>query len=200
MKPAINVLLASAVLAAAPPAAAHHPMGGATPVGVTEGLLSGLAHPLLGFEHALLLVALALATLREPRAVQAAALYVVACALGAALAAWRGVLPGTELAVAATLVGAGAALLLKDRIGWAGLAAAVAVAGAVHGHALGEAIVSADRTAAVSYLVGLTVVQLLVVAAIGRAAARFGAVARDVAVRATALACMTGAAMTWSLG
>ena len=53
-----RALLGSALLLAAPLAMAHHPMGGATPSTMGEGLLSGFGHPIIGIDHfAFLLVA-----------------------------------------------------------------------------------------------------------------------------------------------
>ena len=33
------------------PALAHHPMGGRMPATFTDGLLSGLGHPIIGLDH-----------------------------------------------------------------------------------------------------------------------------------------------------
>ena len=33
------------------PAFAHHPMGGALPQNFLNGILSGIAHPIIGFDH-----------------------------------------------------------------------------------------------------------------------------------------------------
>ena len=35
----------------APSASAHHALGGAMPASWTQGLMSGLAHPILGIDH-----------------------------------------------------------------------------------------------------------------------------------------------------
>lgn len=42
------------------PVWAHHPMDGAVPTSAWEGLLSGLAHPVLGLDHLAFLIAAAL--------------------------------------------------------------------------------------------------------------------------------------------
>ena len=41
------------------PALAHHVMGGHMPVTFADGLLSGLAHPIIGFDHFAAVVAVA---------------------------------------------------------------------------------------------------------------------------------------------
>ena len=52
---------ATAALALAPSAHAHHPMGGATPGNLFEGLASGLAHPVIGLDHLLFILAVGVA-------------------------------------------------------------------------------------------------------------------------------------------
>ena len=48
-------------LAVSLPAVAHHPMGGATPITLLEGLLSGFGHPIIGFDHLLFIFAVGIA-------------------------------------------------------------------------------------------------------------------------------------------
>ena len=43
-------------------AIAHHPMGGNTPSTLWEGLLSGVGHPIIGFDHLAFIVAMAFVT------------------------------------------------------------------------------------------------------------------------------------------
>src|SRR5436190_10716383 len=49
--------LTASLLAVASPALAHHVMGGTTPVTFGQGLLSGLAHPVIGPDHLAVVVA-----------------------------------------------------------------------------------------------------------------------------------------------
>ena len=42
------------------PAHAHHPMGGATPANFSQGFLSGLAHPIIGLDHLVFVIAIGL--------------------------------------------------------------------------------------------------------------------------------------------
>lgn len=39
------------------PAAAHHPFGGEAPKTLFEGLISGIGHPVIGFDHLALVIA-----------------------------------------------------------------------------------------------------------------------------------------------
>jgi urease accessory protein len=50
----------AAVTLAATPAMAHHAMGGEMPTTLAQGLLSGLAHPVIGVDHLVVIVAIGL--------------------------------------------------------------------------------------------------------------------------------------------
>ena len=59
-----RILLIIAGVLAATPALAHHPMGGEVPGTLMDGLMSGLAHPILGVDHLAALVAVGLIAAR----------------------------------------------------------------------------------------------------------------------------------------
>ena len=61
MKKAIRTAgqLLAAILLLTNPALAHHVMGGRMPVTFTDGLLSGLGHPVIGIDHFAAVVAVA---------------------------------------------------------------------------------------------------------------------------------------------
>jgi urease accessory protein len=145
-------------------AQAHHAMGGETPVTLLQGLLSGLAHPVIGWDHLLFLLGAAALTVAARIHVGAArlllGLFVLAGIVGTLLRA-RGVpLPAAGMALAATLL-ALAAWLIRVRLG-ASLAELLAlIGGLAHGYAYGEAIVGAERSPLLAYLLGLALVQAL---------------------------------------
>jgi len=64
-----------------------------------------------------------------------------------------------ELWVAGSLVVLGAILLATQALPGGAIAVVFLLAGALHGYALAEAIVGAERTPLVAYLIGLTVIQ-----------------------------------------
>ena len=145
---------------AATPALAHHPMGGRTPSTLTEGLLSGLGHPILGLDHLAALIAVGLVASRfASGALALPVLWIVGMALGS-FAHMQGVdLPGGEMLVAASLIAIGALGLLKPTLPLAALGLLFAAAGFAHGHALAESIIGADRAVVGAYLVGLVAIQ-----------------------------------------
>lgn len=148
------------------PAHAHHVMGGRLPTTFSEGLLSGLAHPVLGLDHLAFVVTLGIAAAIVPAGVGLIGAFLAASALGILvhLGAWT--LPMAETLVAATVIAAGALVAFGNRAGSTAWLALGAVAGLVHGYALGESIVGADRGVLGAYLLGLAVTAACVSVAI----------------------------------
>ncbi len=149
------------VLAAAP-AFAHHMMGGRTPATFMEGLLSGLAHPVIGLDHFAFLAAVGIAVGAFGLNLLLPVAFVVAMAVGVAIHVGGVTVPGVEILVAASVVAAGL-MLARARpmpaIAWGAL---FALAGLFHGYALGESIYGAERAPLAAYLIGLAAVQSVV--------------------------------------
>src|SRR5207249_12167708 len=61
---------------------AHHVMGGATPSTLVEGLLSGIAHPVIGPDHLAFLLAIGIAVGIGGLNLALPALFVIASAIG----------------------------------------------------------------------------------------------------------------------
>jgi urease accessory protein len=152
------------------PAAAHHPMGGAVPGSLWQGLASGIAHPVIGPDHLAFLLAVGLLAGLAGQGLLRPLLFVLASLAGVA-AAWMGlVLPAVEWLVAATVVVAGAVLLVRSRVPVRAWLAGLALAGFAHGQAYAEAVLGAEATPVLAYLLGLALVQTALVAALARLA------------------------------
>lgn len=143
---------------------AHHPMGGAAPETAVQGMVSGLAHPVIGIDHLIFLVVagVLLAGQGVARRIQAGLLLVVASGLGTMLHLRGVTLPLGEVLTAGTVVVAGV-LLAVGRSRGAGLAGFLALAGVLHGYAFGEAVIGSESGPVVSYLAGLGAMELLIV-------------------------------------
>ena len=160
--------LVLAVLAGLLPEAAqaHHAMDNATPANALEGLISGLAHPIIGVDHFLFVLAMGAASYYFGRRATAIAAFLVSAATGTVLHLDKATLPYPDAWVAVTLLVLGlvlvrAAPFLKSN-------AAVgffALCGIAHGYAYGEAIVGAEQTPLIAYIAGFTLVQLVIVLA-----------------------------------
>jgi urease accessory protein len=162
-----TLLSVSALVALfASPAAAHHPMGGATPSTLVEGLLSGLGHPVIGIDHLAFILAVGVAVAVYRLHLLTPVVFVGASAAGVALHLLGANLPAAELLVAGSVLLLGGLLLGGVRIPASGWAALFAAAGVVHGYAYGEAVVGAEAGPVWAYLAGLAVVQAMIAAGV----------------------------------
>lgn len=176
----------------AAPASAHHLMDltGMKP-GVLTGLLSGLAHPILGPDHLLFLLAIGLVGIVQPFRWVLALLGcgLVGNALGLALPGFPWIEPLVALSVALT------GLVLARRLPPAVLVPAFLL----HGYALSGAVLGWEPTPIGFYLVGLLVSQSLLLLVALTAVRRWRRTASSGAVNITAGLLMgIGLAFTWS--
>ena len=151
---------AAALLAAtAAPAHAHHAMDYAMPATALEGLLSGFGHPVIGVDHLLFIAGAGVLAARFARGALLPLAFVVASVAAAGLR-YVGVDVGLgELWIAGSLVVLGALMLVASVPGRGVTVGLFMIAGALHGYALAEAIVGAERTPLAAYLAGLAFVQ-----------------------------------------
>jgi urease accessory protein len=158
------------LLAGMAPAQAHHAMDYALPVTVLEGFLSGIGHPVLGIDHFIFIVGAGVLAAQFERGWFLPLIFVFASVFAASVRYFGTDLSLGELPVAASIVLLGAMMLAAQtpRDGVVGLM--FLVAGTLHGHALAEAIVGAERTPLVAYLVGLTLIQCAIAFGAWRAA------------------------------
>ncbi|MCH9713082.1 MAG: HupE/UreJ family protein [Cyanobacteria bacterium] len=143
------------------PAQAHHVVDITTlqPTAI-NGLISGLAHPVLGPDHLLFLLALSLVGVRGPT--RWMLLLLVAGLAGSGAGLLLPGLPGAELLVAGTL-----ALVAGVLLGWLPNALLLP-AMALHGYVLSEAVLGWTTMPLFSYFTGLLISQgLLLLLALG---------------------------------
>ena len=161
LRQVFNVLLRAALpfAATASPALAHHAMDYAQPATALEGLLSGLGHPVIGVDHLLFILGAGVLAARSERGYLLPLLFVVASVSVAGMRYLGVNVELSELWIAASLIVLGAILLATRVLSGGVIAALFLVAGALHGYALAEAIVGAERTPLFAYLIGLTVIQ-----------------------------------------
>lgn len=136
------------------------------------GFAAGLAHPLLGLDHLLAMLAVGLWSLRQSRAFSFAAplLAAVGMLLGAGLA-WGGfALPGVEFGIAMSVLLAGVLIAALVKVPAPVGAAVVVLFMLFHGHAHGNEMPHGASTLA--YLAGFSLATLAITYA-GRAAGAF---------------------------
>lgn len=146
------------------PALAHHAMGGKLPSNFFEGFLSGLAHPIIGFDHFAFIVAVGAIAAVKRQGISIPIVFVSTAMLGSILHLTGANLPATEFLVAASVLIFGILLGIKDSPQTLVISGLAGLAGIFHGYAYGEAIFGAGMTPIVAYLTGFTVIQLVVAA------------------------------------
>lgn len=165
--------LATLIVAASThPVLAHHAMGGETPDSLTAGLLSGIGHPIIGFDHLAFMIAVGLASAFTGARLLMPLAFVAATVAGCLLLVSGIALPATEVAVAASVVILGGIVLSGRSLGGGTLAGLFAVAGLAHGWAYGASIVGAESTPLLAYLVGFAAIQYAVAVGAGLVALR----------------------------
>lgn len=154
---ALGAILAS--LTATFPAQAHHVMGGELPTTFIEGLLSGLAHPVIGLDHFAFVVGVGLAASTLANRFSLPAVFVAATIVGVFAHLTEMNIPFVEILIALSVLVAGV-LLVSGRHYQSGVWMSLfAVAGLLHGYAYGESIVGAEPAPLLAYFLGFTVIQ-----------------------------------------
>jgi urease accessory protein len=157
----ISILsLLGAVMAS--PALAHHPLGGETPQTLIHGLLSGIGHPIIGFDHLAFVLGIGLlAAFQKSRFVLPAG-FVIGTALGTLMILGGAVLPAVEVVITISVLLVGILGLTGRRLNTALSAGIAAFAGVFHGWAYGEAVIGAEPTPIMAYIAGFGVTQFAI--------------------------------------
>ena len=187
----LPIAVAAALLST--PALAHHPLGGAAMETFSQGVLSGVGHPLLGFDHLFFVAAVGIAAAFTGRAQTAPLGYVGGMLAGCALIMAGVALPAVELVIALSLVIVGAVLMTGRGLGAGTAVVLFGALGLFHGWAFGETITGQEGgmgTAVVAgYLIGLAATQWAIAVGAGWAVTRMARSAGAVQAR------MAGAAV-----
>lgn len=150
----------------ATPALAHHPMGGEAPQTLWHGLLSGVAHPVIGLDHLAFVVLAGLAAALSGRGLSGALAFVGATLAGTGVHLAGVTLPLAELVIAGSVIVLAALLLAGRDLSGAVALGGFALAGLFHGWAYGEAVVGSEPMPIVAYLLGFGLVQTCIAAGV----------------------------------
>lgn len=159
-KIAIALLVGISLFIYSQPAAAHHPFGGEAPSNFIQGFLSGLGHPVIGIDHFVFIVALGLLSALKPKGLLIPIAFILTTLAGTGIHLMSLDLPAPELVISASVLAFGVMLAMKNSPNLIWLTVFGAIAGLFHGYAYGEAIVGAEMTPLVAYLVGFAVIEL----------------------------------------
>ncbi|TQM94858.1 HupE/UreJ family protein [Roseinatronobacter monicus] len=150
----------------ATPALAHHPLGGEAPQTIFHGLISGLAHPVIGLDHLAFVVLIGIAAALAGRSLVGPLAFIGATLAGTAVHLAGVTLPLAELVITASVVILGALLLLGRQVAGPVALAGFALAGLFHGWAYGEAVIGSTPMPIFAYLLGFGGVQFAIAAGV----------------------------------
>ncbi|SHJ15375.1 urease accessory protein [Palleronia salina] len=171
-----KLISTGALALAATPALAHHPLAGMEMTTFAHGLLSGVGHPVLGFDHLFFVVAVGLVAAFTGHLRTAPLAYLGAMAAGVLFTVAGVALPLAEAVIAVSLLALGAVALSGRKVSHGAALALFAGFGLFHGAAFGGAMASAEAGATMvvlpGYLLGLVAVQYLIALAAGALALR----------------------------
>jgi len=187
----------------AEPAWAHHVMGGKLPQTFLQGLLSGFGHPVIGIDHLAAIVGVGILAALAGRSAAVVLAFSVAVIAGVGLHLSGIDLPASELFVGLTTLLIGALVILRQSMSAGRALLLFALAGLVHGYALGESIVGAEASPLVAYLFGLLIMQTaigVVVYAAVRSLARWPARTTGLTVAGVLVALAGGIAAAAAAG
>ncbi len=158
----VTALGLTTVMAIALPAYAHHPLGGRVPANALEGFLSGLGHPVIGFDHLLFVIAAGLVGSLIGRGIVVPLAFILASLAGTGLHLLALDLPAPEMMISGSVLLFGVILAQGKRFNVLLVSVLGAIAGIFHGYAYGEAIIGAEMAPLFAYLLGFTSIQLAI--------------------------------------
>jgi urease accessory protein len=166
-----KTLLTVVIWLLASPALAHHPLGGLPMQTLSDGLLSGIGHPVLGFDHLFFVILVGIAAVFTRCRFAAPAAYIAAMLTGCLITSLWVEIPASEFLVALSLLVLGSALLSGRDMGLPATLMIFAGFGLFHGAAFGAVLSNQEAGFGIQvltgYLLGLGVTQYLLSLAAG---------------------------------
>jgi urease accessory protein len=146
---------------------AHHVSGGEVPISFVDGLLSGLAHPVIGIDHLAFLVLMGAAAIFTPRPLLTPLAFILSTIIGCLLVAAGIQFPGIEIGVTVSVVVGGIMVLSGRKYSSALYVGLFSAAGVLHGGAYGAAIIGAQMQPLFAYLIGFACIQYTISVGVG---------------------------------
>ena len=142
---------------------AHHSLGGMPMVTFADGLLSGVGHPLVGFDHLFFVALVGIAAIYTKQRFTSPMVYIVAMLFGCYAMSTGIGLPAKEVIIGLFLLTLGAVVLPDKALSLLPAIAIFAGFGLFHGSAFGDALASQEAgiggQVLIGYLVGLSAIQ-----------------------------------------
>jgi urease accessory protein len=142
-------------------------MGRELPSTLWHGLLSGLGHPIIGIDHFAFVFGVGVMSYLAARIVLLPSFFVAGTVFGCLLHLQDFDLPGSETAIALSLVVLAAIVGVRIRLPAGLVALLFPIAGMLHGYAYGESIVGAEPAPLTAYFIGFALIQFCIAALTG---------------------------------
>jgi urease accessory protein len=155
---AIAVLILISLLSSLSGFQVHQPIANSW-----EGLLWGIADPVISLDRLASLVIIGLVSVGMVRGALIAAAFISAGVFGTVIHLFQVNLIGAEIAIAASTIAFGAMLIVSKRANWVLLSVLGAIAGLFHGYAGTGSVIDTGIIPLVIYILGVTLTQCAVV-------------------------------------
>ncbi len=142
---------------------AHHPLGGMPMETFVDGLLSGIGHPILGFDHLFFVALVGVAALFTSQRYRSSAAYIVTMLIGCFAMTIGIELPAKEFVIGLSLLALGIIVATGQGLGMVPAILIFSGFGFFHGSAFGDAIAQQESLVGAQvlsgYLIGLGIIQ-----------------------------------------
>ena len=145
------------------PAFAHHPMGGELPQSFLNGILSGIGHPIIGFDHLAFILTFGIITSYFKNKVILPLYFVTFSLMGTILSVNFLVVPFSELIISLSIIIAGLTSLYDKRINIYFPIILASGGGFFHGYAFGQSVVGIEASPLIAYLIGIALIGFVLI-------------------------------------
>ncbi|WP_353930271.1 HupE/UreJ family protein [Okeanomitos corallinicola TIOX110] len=128
-----------------------------------EGFIWGIAEPVISLDRLAAIIAVGLLSARYLRGVWISVAFVLATFIGQIIHLSSLNLSGAEVTIAICTIIFGVILVLPTQIGWLACTILAILAGLSQGYADSQAILSADMVTTITYLIGVTLTQAVII-------------------------------------
>tara|TARA_Y100000590_G_scaffold412396_1_gene507328 strand:- start:555 stop:1184 length:630 start_codon:yes stop_codon:yes gene_type:complete len=142
---------------------AHHPMDGNTPLNWGDGLISGIAHPIIGLDHIVFIACLGIISSVYKKKLLPAVIFIFSSALGSALIQANLYLPFFEYMLPVSIIFISILIIYRHILAQYSLYPLLFISGILHGHAYGKSIIGAESSPIIFYFLGFIIIQFIIV-------------------------------------
>ena len=145
------------------PAFAHHPMGGELPLNFLNGILSGIGHPIIGFDHLAFILTFGIITSYFKNKVILPLYFLTFSLIGTIVSVNFLVVPFSELIISLSIIVAGLTSLYEKKINIYFPIILALGGGFFHGYAFGQSVVGIEASPLIAYLIGIALIGFVLI-------------------------------------